>query len=174
MRTSLKSDRLGLRAFTDADAADLHEIFSDPKTHTIGDGPVNDLAVTTDWIRRRQLRFAEHGVVWYAVHVRGHTQLAGSAGLFMGRTNPHPEFGFEIRHALQGRGYGREAAAAVLAEAHRAGFKHVWATVRDWNSASLHILRGLGFEQDRIEDQNGPLVYLKHSADAAQGNQLTA
>lgn len=160
--TSLASDRLNFRGFTDADATELHEIFSNPKTHTIGDGPINDLALTRDWIARRRLRFAEHGVAWYAVHARGHARLAGSAGLFMGRTDPHPEFGFEIRHALQGLGYGREAAAAVLAEAHRAGFSEVWATVREWNIASLRVLRRLGFEQDRIVDQNGPLIYLRH------------
>lgn len=174
MRASLASNRLDFREFTDADATELHEIFSDPDTHTIGDGPINDLSVTLDWIRGRRLRFAEHGVVWYAVHVRGYARLAGSAGLFMGRTNPHPEFGFEIRHPLQGRGYGREAAAAVLAEAHRAGFSEVWATVRDWNNASLRVLRSIGFEQDRIEDENGPLIYLRHSKDAALAGLPTA
>lgn len=166
MRALLTSDRLAFREFADADAIQLHEIFSDP-TRTIGDGPINDLAVTRDWIRRRRLRLAEHGVVWYAVHVRGCAGLAGSAGLFMGRTNPHPEFGFDIRHPLQGRGYGHEAAATVLAEAHRAGFGEVWSTVRDGNDVSLRVLRRTGFDQDRIEDENGPLIYLRHSKDAA-------
>ena len=81
----------------------------------------------------------------------------------MGRTGPHPEIGFEVRHADQGQGYGSIAAAAVVAEAHRAGFPEVWATVRGWNVASLHALARVGFVQDRIEnDDRGDLVFLLH------------
>lgn len=161
MRSSIASERLDLRVLTDEDAIELHEIFSDPETHTIGDGPITDLAATKEWIRRRQLRAAEHGIVWYALRILGSREIIGNAGLFMGRTDPYPEFGFEIRRALQNRGYGREAAAAVLAEAHRAGFGQVWATVREWNLPSLQVLARVGFERVRVVDDNGPLVYLR-------------
>jgi RimJ/RimL family protein N-acetyltransferase len=162
MESSIASERLDLRAFADEDAIERHEIFSDPETHTIGEGPVTDLAVTQDWIRRRRFRTLEHGVVWYALRVRGDNRIIGSAGLFMGRTDPHPEFGFEVRRSLQGQGFGREAATVVVAEAHRAGFSEVWATVREWNQPSLRVLSKIGFERDRIANDNGPLVYLRH------------
>jgi hypothetical protein len=47
------TSRLELRPFRPEDAAELHEIFSDPETHTIGAGPFRSLAQTTDWISRR-------------------------------------------------------------------------------------------------------------------------
>ncbi|MFT4166173.1 MAG: GNAT family N-acetyltransferase [Microlunatus sp.] len=108
------------------------------------------------------LRAEEYGIVWYALRVRGEDRIIGNAGLFMGRTNPHPEFGFEIRRSLQGQGYGREAATAVVAEAHRAGFGEVWATVRAWNQPPLCVLSQVGFERDRVKEDNGPLICLRH------------
>ncbi|WP_175559049.1 GNAT family N-acetyltransferase [Sanguibacter gelidistatuariae] len=61
-------------------------------------------------------------------------------------------------------GFGREAAGAVVAAASRAGFEQVWATVREWNEASLRALEALGFERERVEgDERGPLVFLSRS-----------
>ena len=124
MADSLSAGSLRLDVFTAGDLAQLHAIFSDPRTHTIGDGPVSDVDQTAAWLKRREQRRREHGVSWYAV--RGSTGvMIGTAGLFIGRTGPHPELGFEIRHQEQNRGHGRAAAAAVVGEGHRAGFGEV-------------------------------------------------
>lgn len=153
---------LRLDVFTIEDLEELHAIFSDPATHVIGEGPVQDIKETRDWLERRELRRQEHGVTWYAVRDAG-GQLIGNAGLFMGRTAPHPELGFEVRRAEQGRGHGRTSATAVVREAHRAGFGEVWATVRDWNAPSLRALSAVGFVRDRVEtDERGGLIYLRH------------
>lgn len=163
MADELAAGSLRLRAFGSGDLHELHAIFSDPSTHTIGDGPVRDLEVTRQWLGRRDERRAEYGVTWYAVRDAA-DQMIGNAGLFMGRTNPHPEFGFEIRHADQGHGYGTAAARVVIAEAHRIGFSEVWATVRAWNAASLIVLGRIGFIADRTEqDARGSLIYLRHT-----------
>jgi len=165
MADALRTARLDLRGFEDSDANELHEIFSDPATHTIGDGPITDMDFTRDWIRRRRQRRHEYGVAWYSVRLVGTETMIGNAGLFTGRTGPHPELGFEIRRDYQRQGYGRESASAVLAEAFRAGFEQVWATVRDWNESSLRALHSLGFERERVEaDVRGPLIYLSRSA----------
>jgi RimJ/RimL family protein N-acetyltransferase len=164
MADTLQAARLDLRVFKDSDAKELHEIFSDPATHTIGDGAIADMDFTRDWIRHRHQRHHEYGVAWYSVRLVGAGTMVGNAGLFMGRTEPHPELGFEIRRDYQRLGFGREAASTVLAEAFRAGFEEVWATVRDWNEPSLHALHSLGFERERVEaDERGRLVYLSRS-----------
>jgi RimJ/RimL family protein N-acetyltransferase len=89
--------------------------------------------------------------------------MIGNAGIFMGRTDPHPELGFEIQKAWQCQGYGRAAARAVVEEAHRAGFAEIWATVRQRNIGSLRALDVIGFRRDHVErDDRGELIYLHH------------
>ncbi len=128
MADELAAGELLLRAFTVGDADELHPIFSDPLTHTVGNGPIQYIEQTREWLRRRAERRNLHGVVWYGVRRIDNT-LIGNAGLFIGRTGSDPELGFEVRHQYQGRGYGRLAAVAVVNEAHHAGFSRIWATV---------------------------------------------
>ena len=101
----LTTGRLELRPFRDQDAAELHEIFSDPETHTIGDGPFTSLALTAAWISRRAETEREHGLLWYAVRARAGGRMLGNCGLFAGRTgSAEPEIGYEIRRSCQGQG----------------------------------------------------------------------
>jgi ribosomal-protein-alanine N-acetyltransferase len=53
MSPSLRTARLKLDAFTAGDAVDLHELFADPDTHTVGSGPFTALAQTQRWIANR-------------------------------------------------------------------------------------------------------------------------
>lgn len=154
---------LNLHVLALDDADELHRlIFSDPATHTIGTGPFSDIAQTHEWLARRQVRREQHGVTWYAARAADCT-LVGITGLSFGRTGSEPEFGFEIRHRFQSQGNGSALAAAVIAEAHRAGFARVWATVRPRNLPSLRALDRVGFVRDRIDaDDRGDLVYLSH------------
>ncbi|PZF09952.1 hypothetical protein DEJ25_13280 [Curtobacterium sp. MCPF17_011] len=71
--------------------------------------------------------------------------MIGAGGFLIGRTGLEPEFCFEIDRRFQRRGHGKAVATAVVAEAHRAGFARVWATVRTWNVPSLRALADAGF-----------------------------
>ena len=163
MEDALSAGQLQLRVLTFEDTEELHRlIFSDPATHTIGSGPFTELAQTREWLARREIRRDHHGVTWYAARTSDGT-LLGIAGLSFGRTGTDPEFGFEVRYVFQHQGHGISLAAAVVAEAHRAGFVRVWATVRPRNTPSLRALDRVGFVRDRIEDEDrGELVYLVH------------
>jgi [ribosomal protein S5]-alanine N-acetyltransferase len=131
------------------------------------EGPLESIEETRDWLQRRKSRRQEHGVTWYGVR-NADGQLIGNAGLFVGRTAPHPELGLEITRSAQRRGFGRAAAAAVVREAHRSGFVEVWATVRPGNAASLRALSAVGFVRVRVEtDARGALVHLRHELAAA-------
>lgn len=56
-----------------------------------------------------------------------------------------PEIAFELLQRTWRRGYATEASRAVLAWARSSGFERLWATVWDWNLASLRVLGKLGF-----------------------------
>lgn len=162
MADELAAGELTLRALHVSDAPELHLIFSDPATHTIGEGPISNIADTQQWLLRRDERRRQYGVTWYGVRNENGT-LIGNAGLFIGRTGIEPEIGFEIRSVDQRKGYGTHAVAAVVAEAHRAGWTRIWATVRPSNAASLRALTRAGFISDHTEDEErGSLVYLHH------------
>ena len=156
------TSRLELRPFRPEDAAELHEIFSDPETHTIGAGPFRSLAQTTDWISRRAETERQHGLLWYAVCDRAGGRMLGNCGLFAGRTgSAEPEIGYEIRRSCQGRGLATEAAGAVLDDALASGISRVWATIRPRNTASLRVAAKIGMTLRHTRpDSRGPLVYL--------------
>ncbi|MFB9407038.1 GNAT family N-acetyltransferase [Dactylosporangium matsuzakiense] len=162
MRRTLTTARLDLTAFQPDDAEALHELFSDPHTHTIGDGPLRDIRETEHWITRRQACRRDLGLCWYALRERPTGRLVGNCGIFVGRTGPtEPEIGYEIRHDSQHRGYATEAATAVITECTRIGLPRVWATVRPANTASLRVLHHLGMSFARSEtDEKGTLHYM--------------
>ncbi|PZF09953.1 hypothetical protein DEJ25_13285 [Curtobacterium sp. MCPF17_011] len=69
MADTLSAGSLHLRVVSLDDAADLHVIFSDPATHTIGDGPFTDVRMTSEWLGRRQQRREQYGGTWYSVRL---------------------------------------------------------------------------------------------------------
>ncbi|MFJ4223522.1 GNAT family N-acetyltransferase [Microbacterium sp. NPDC089695] len=74
-------------------------------------------------------------------------EVLGYCGIvFHGSGEPgEPEIAFELLRAVHGRGYATEAATAVLSQVRRLGHRRIWATVWDWNAASLRVLEKLGF-----------------------------
>lgn len=161
MRQLIVTDRLELQPFRPDDAAELHEIFSDPQTHTIGAGPFTSLAQTAAWISRRA-DAERHGLLWYAVRDRAAGRLLGNCGIFAGRTGTaEPEIGYEIRSPRQRQGLATEAAGAVVEEALAGGIGRVWATIRPHNAASLRVAANIGMSPRHLRpDSRGPLIYL--------------
>lgn len=165
MRGVLITERFLLRRFGGSDVDDLHAMFADPATNTIGNGPFTAIDQTRDWVARRERARAEHGYCWYGIRDRTHGELLGNCGIFTGRTNPgEPEIGYMVAAARRGEGIAYEAAAAVLTEA-LASVPRVWATIRPHNTISLHIAGKLGFVERYTEnDERGPLVFLARDA----------
>ena len=81
-----------------------------------------------------------------AVERKDTAEVIGYVGLVADDQEPHsPELAFELLSTAHGRGYATEAGAAVVAWAREAGYDRLWATVWDWNAASLRVLEKLGF-----------------------------
>lgn len=168
MEPSLMTERLRLHAFELGDAAELHEIFSDPATFTIGSGPFRHLDQTQAWIQRRMETCRELGLCWYGLRQISTGRLIGNCGIFIGRTGTtEPEIGYMIRRDCQGLGYASEAAAAVISEHGRVRPGRVWATVRPSNRDSRRVLEKIGMKLDHCEeDHKGPLLFLSRTFNA--------
>ena len=170
MRDQLRTDQLELRLPLPSDADELHEIFSDPTTHTIGGGPFVAREQTTRWIERRQAAYQHHGLAWYLVRSREDGGLLGNCGLLVGRAcETEPEIGYMIRFSHQRRGYAGEAGRAVVAEAASAGFRTLWSTIRPANTASCRVIERLGFRVQFETDDDGPMRYYVRRLDEPGG-----
>ena len=160
MSPSLRTERLALNAFTIDDAAELHELFADPRTHTIGSGPFTEFEQTMQWIANRTAVQRDHGWCWYALRRLDTGQLVGNCGLLKGRTIPEePEIGYLIAEGHRGQGYATEAATAVLRHCRAAGLRRVWASIRPGNTVSRRIAEAVGMGLDHAEaDERGEVL----------------
>ena len=153
---ALETDRLLLRPRRVAEAALYRRLWveRDPRVpahrriDADGRPSVADLAL--------QLRAEQEasGPRLLAVERKGTWDVIGYCGLVPGGhgSPEEPELAYELLRAVHGRGYATEAARAVVTWASEAGYRRLWAGVRDWNVASRRVLDKLGFhETGRVE-----------------------
>ncbi len=159
MPPDLVTNRFQLTLLGPVHLVEVHELFSDPHGHTIGDGPSQTSSQTLEWLERRQSRYRDQGLAWYGIWDDG--SFVGSCGAFTGqRCGDDPEIGYETKRALRGHGIALEAAEAVTAAVLDAGHRRLWATIRPHNTASCRIVEQLGYALERDEpDAKGALLY---------------
>lgn len=87
------------------------------------------------------------GLGLLAVERKATSDVIGYCGLVFNGNGAadEPELAFELLRAVHNQGYATEAARAVVASATEFGYQRLWATVWDWNIASLRVLEKLGF-----------------------------
>jgi [ribosomal protein S5]-alanine N-acetyltransferase len=146
----LETDRLLLRPWRVAEAVVQHELWAerDPRVpphrriDAEGHPTVEELE---DAIRA--------GRPWstglLAVERKTVGDVIGYCGLIDGvrGAEGEPELAFELLRRVWGRGYATEASSAVLDWARSSGYERLWATVREWNTASRRVLAKLGFTE---------------------------
>ena len=117
------SARLHFRPLTEADAAGMLALDSDPAVHRylggIGGHMAADLDQSRDTIRFVRAQYAANGIGRWAVLLRATGEFMGWAGLKLvaGPINGHRDFydlGYRYRPQFWGQGYGYEAAQAWL------------------------------------------------------------
>ena len=135
----LETERLVLRRFTPADVEPLFSLMRDREVNTFLPWfPTQTLAEAEEMLRSRYIGGPG---VHYAVCLRGGDAPIGYVSLAEG---PAYDMGYGLARAHWGQGITSEAAAAVLAEARRAGLAFVTATHDVNNPASGGVMRKIG------------------------------
>jgi RimJ/RimL family protein N-acetyltransferase len=167
--TPFETPRLKLREFVPEDAAFILELVNEPDwLRFIGDRGIRDLDAARRYIvdgpRAMQ---AKHGFSLWCVEDREGGVPLGMCGLIKRDTLEHVDLGFAFLSRYRGRGYAREAAAAMLEQARRLGLPRIAAITVPANARSIHLLEQLGFrfqEQRRLSPDGDELcIYLRET-----------
>lgn len=148
---TLETDRLVLRHRRVDEAAIYRQLWieRDPRVpphrriDPEGRPTVEDIAAQV----RAELEESGPGIL--AVERKGTADVIGYCGLSLhGNGSPgEPELAYELLRVAHGWGYATEAGRAVVTWASEAGYRRLWAGVRDWNVASRRVLEKLGFRE---------------------------
>jgi RimJ/RimL family protein N-acetyltransferase len=150
----MRTARLDLGRWTthDRDVAAFYGIWGDPRV--IWWGPCADHEAARTAIERVIGRCAgDPALGWWALTERTTGAIVGSACV---QPAPVPvgeiELGWHVAYAHQGKGFGSEAARAVLAHGFAHGLRRVVAEVVPLNWPSIAIARKLGMQPiDMVE-----------------------
>jgi len=135
------------------DAEFIFELLNTPKfLKYIGDRGVRSVEDASEFIENRYRQsYREHGYGLYTVELKDGQKSVGMCGFVKRDTLPEPDLGFAFLPEFEGKGYGFEAATAVLQYGRGTlGFSRVLAITSQDNDVSVKLLEKLGFHFDRI------------------------
>ena len=159
----LTTERLTIRLIADADAPFMLELLNDPSfIRNIGDRNVRTLDDAREYIRKGPLAsYERHGFGLWLVELQADGTPIGMCGLLKRDALDAPDIGFAYLPAFQGKGYGYEAARAVLDQARDTlHIPRVLAIVNADNEPSARLLEKLGMRFERmvqLSDREPPL-----------------
>jgi len=156
----LRTDRLWLRRWRDADRPVFASLNADPRVmehfpSVLTRGESDALA---DLI---ELHFVRHGYGLWAVEIPGTAPFAGYIGLsipaFAAAFTPCVEIGWRLAAEHWGRGYATEGARAVLALAFgELGLDEVVSFTVPANVRSRRVMEKIGMTRDPADDFDHP------------------
>ncbi len=151
----LLTERLRMRRWLPSDAEEYRGLWleRDPRArHRVGADGRPTVEELRDWLIKNPLAAAD-GLGLLPIERRDTGEFVGYCGLTIGQaTFDEPEIAYELAQRAHGHGYATEAARAVIEAAIETGRQRLWATVRDWNTASFRVLEKLGFTRsDRVD-----------------------
>jgi RimJ/RimL family protein N-acetyltransferase len=154
---TLTTERLVLRPFRPADGPTVDELAGDRRVaDTTGAIPhPYPKGGSLDWIATHAGHWSNGRGAEYAVTLRGANDLPiGAVGLSIDRANRSASLGYWIGVPYWGRGYGTEAARAVVDLAFElVGLNRVAATYLTRNPASGRIMEKLGMSLEGVSRQ---------------------
>lgn len=153
---ALRTDRLVLRRWSDADRDAFYALNVDPRVmETIG--PVMNRADSDSFMDRIEQRFDEHGFGLWCVELAG--EAIGFTGFMAPWFRDGVEIGWRIRADHWGKGYATEAATECLRHGFDdLGFPEVISFTAAGNVRSRRVMEKLGLEYDPTEDFDHPSV----------------
>jgi [ribosomal protein S5]-alanine N-acetyltransferase len=159
----ISTQRLTIRKFAAADAADLHAYLSDPQVYRFEPGEPVTLAEAEGLARERAA-----GTDFWAIQLTAAGTMIGH--LYFAQAVPAEwrtwELGYIMNPAFQRRGYGTEAAAALLRWAFAERPIHrVVAHCNPENPASWRLLERVGLRREGLLRKN---VFFRRDGDGAE------
>jgi RimJ/RimL family protein N-acetyltransferase len=163
----LRTDRLLLRRWQQADRAPFAALNADPRVNEYLTGPLpqeqsNELAARID------ANFDRYGFGLWAVEVRNVTPFIGFIGLAVPRFEAHftpcVEIGWRLSADHWGRGYATEGARAALAFGFDVvGLREVVSFTVPANLRSRRVMEKIGMKRDPAEDFDHPSLPAGHA-----------
>jgi RimJ/RimL family protein N-acetyltransferase len=162
----VETSRLVLRNWTDADAAPLAAINSDPRVMEFFPEPWSP-DQTDGFLARARAAIAERGFGIFAVEEKQSARLIGFAGLapvgFTAHFTPAIHVSWRLARTAWGSGYATEAAAAAVADGFdNRGIGEIVAFTPEWNTRSRRVMEKLGMRRDPDGDFTHPSVPAGH------------
>ena len=148
----LKTERLALMYLSPGDAPFILRLLNEPSwLEHIGDKGVRTVTDARRYIETGPVAMYERlGFGLYQVRLTASDEAIGLCGLLKRDTLEDVDLGFAFLPEFWGRGYAREASAAILSYARNTlGLVRIVAITGPNNGASRRLLEMLGFELER-------------------------
>jgi len=158
---TLRTRRLILRDWTDADLAPFAELNADPDVMRYFRTPL-DRAASDALAERIRTGLRENGWGLWAVEVVGGAPFIGFVGLamqsFEAHFTPAVEVGWRLGRASWGHGYAVEAARAGLDLGFGAGLDEIVSMTSVTNRKSRRVMEKLAMTHDPADDFEHPAL----------------
>lgn len=145
---NLQTQRLIVRRLTVEDAEFILTLLNEPSfLRYIGDKKVRNLDDARQYILNGPVAsYEQHGFGLCLVELRESRTSIGMCGILKRAELPDPDIGFALLSDFWNKGFGFEAATAVLNDAHeRLKLQRILAITSLDNDASINLLQRLGF-----------------------------
>jgi ribosomal-protein-alanine N-acetyltransferase len=170
----IETARLRLRRLTEADAAFILELLTDPDfLAQIGDRGVHNLEDARRYaIEGPGASYARYGFGLYVMELKQSASAIGLCGLLRRDSHPDVEIGFALLPQARGRGFALEAAAATVSWGlETLGLSRIVAITAPANVDSIRILERIGLRFERMvrysaDGQESRLFVLERGAPA--------
>lgn len=173
MIPTLETERLVLRALTQADYEPLAEFFAGDEARFVG-GPMGRVAAWR-FIAGSAGCWMLRGYGEFAVEEKASGKLAGLVGPWFPEGWPEPEIAWIVLPAFHRKGYGYEAAARALRFAYdELGWETAISCIAEDNIASMKLAEKLGAAREGEAEFKpyGTLPFFRHLAPAAFAEHL--
>ncbi len=165
MIPTLETERLILRAPTEADFPALAEFYEDDRSKFVG-GPMRP-DQTWRMLATELGHWPLRGYGRFAVEEKSSGKFCGMVGPWNPHGWPEAEIGWDLMNGFEGKGYATEAATATLRYAYDTlGWPTAISLVADGNDGSARVAARLGatHERDFVHPMFGPMAVWRHLA----------
>ena len=166
MSAELRTDRLSLRQWRDADREPFAALNADPEVMEFMPRCL-ERSECEAIIGRIRDHFVRRGFGWWAVETLDGGDFVGFVGISVPRFEAHftpcVEVGWRLARAHWGRGYATEAARAAIGFGfEQAGLDEVVSFTAVINQRSQSVMQRLGMARDPAEDFDHPTLPPDH------------